>query len=104
MPAEMSRETVLSAARRACSDGRQPTMAQFAAAAGVGVRTLYRLFGSRQALLREAGITPTKEARERIRLIKGDTQRAGHNRSLANFARRRGTTARHRRRTATRFR
>src|SRR5262249_8304857 len=66
MPAEMSRETVLSAARRACSDGRQPTMAQFAAAAGVGVRTLYRLFGSRQALLREAGITPTKEARERI--------------------------------------
>ena len=66
MPVEKSREKVLAAARRACSGGRQPTMEQFAAAAGVGVRTLYRLFGSRQELLREAGHTPPQGARERI--------------------------------------
>jgi TetR/AcrR family transcriptional regulator of autoinduction and epiphytic fitness len=41
-------------------------MEQFAAAAGVGVRTLYRLFGSRQALLREAGYEPRQGARERV--------------------------------------
>jgi AcrR family transcriptional regulator len=41
-------------------------MEQLASAAGVGVRTLYRLFGSRQALLREAGNAPPQGARERI--------------------------------------
>ena len=41
-------------------------MQEFAAAAGVAVRTLYRLFGSRQALLREAGCTPEPSARQRI--------------------------------------
>lgn len=62
----MSRDAVLAAARRACTGGRQPTMQEFAAAAGVAVRTLYRLFGSRQALLREAGCTPEPSARQRI--------------------------------------
>ena len=41
-------------------------MEEFAAAAGVAVRTLYRLFGSRQALLREAGCAPEPTARQRI--------------------------------------
>jgi len=41
-------------------------MDEFAAAAGVGVRTLYRLFGSREALLREAGCLPEPGSRQRI--------------------------------------
>jgi AcrR family transcriptional regulator len=41
-------------------------MEEFAAAGGVAVRTLYRLFGSREALLREAGNTPEPTARQRI--------------------------------------
>lgn len=41
-------------------------MDQLAAAAGVGVRTLYRLFGSREALLREAGCHLEPGARQRI--------------------------------------
>lgn len=41
-------------------------MNEVAAAAGVAVRTLYRLFGSRQALLREAGCAPEPSARQRI--------------------------------------
>lgn len=41
-------------------------MEEFAAAAGVALRTLYRLFGSRQALLREAGYTPEPSPRQRI--------------------------------------
>jgi AcrR family transcriptional regulator len=66
MPPETSRREVLAAARRLCTDGRQPTMDELAAAAGVAVRTLYRLFGSRKALLREAGVTPKPTARQRI--------------------------------------
>jgi len=41
-------------------------MEELAAAAGVAVRTLYRLFGSRQALLREAGCAPTPDTRDLI--------------------------------------
>ena len=66
MAADASRAQVLAAARRACTDGRAPTMAQFAAAAGVALSTLYRLFGSRQALLREAGCAPEPSARQRV--------------------------------------
>jgi AcrR family transcriptional regulator len=66
MDAEMSRREVLAATRRACAKGHQPTMEEMAAAAGVAVRTLYRLFGSRQALLREAGCAPEPTARQRI--------------------------------------
>jgi AcrR family transcriptional regulator len=61
-----SRGQVLAAARRLCSDGRQPTMDQLAGAAGVAVRTLYRLFGSREALLREAGCDLEPTARRRV--------------------------------------
>ena len=41
-------------------------MEEFATEAGVAVRSLYRLFGSRQALLREAGCAQEPSARERI--------------------------------------
>jgi AcrR family transcriptional regulator len=41
-------------------------MGEVAAAAGVAVRTLYRLFGSREALLGEAGVAPEPTARQRI--------------------------------------
>lgn len=41
-------------------------MGELAEAAGVGVRTLYRGFGSRQALLREAGCTPQPTNRELV--------------------------------------
>jgi AcrR family transcriptional regulator len=66
MTVDSSRPQVLAAARRLCADGRQPTMDELAGAAGVGVRTLYRQFGSRQALLREAGCAPQPTARQRI--------------------------------------
>lgn len=39
-------------------------MEELAAATGLAVRTLYRLFGSRQALLREAGCAPAPDTRE----------------------------------------
>jgi AcrR family transcriptional regulator len=66
MSPDASRDDVLAAARQACANERQPTMQEMAAAAGVAVRTLYRLFGSRDALLREAGCTPEPSARQRI--------------------------------------
>jgi AcrR family transcriptional regulator len=66
MAVEKSHDDVLAAARRACAGGRQPTMEEFAATAGVAVRTLYRLFGSRRALLREAGCAVEPSARERV--------------------------------------
>ncbi|HEX4559238.1 MAG TPA: TetR family transcriptional regulator [Mycobacterium sp.] len=66
MSADTSRPQVLAAARRACADGQAPTMEQFAATADVAVSTLYRLFGSRQALLHEAGCAPQPTARQRV--------------------------------------
>jgi AcrR family transcriptional regulator len=66
MVVDQSRAEVLAAVRRLCADGRQPTMDQLAGAAGVAVRSLYRLFGSREVLLREAGCTPEPTARRRI--------------------------------------
>lgn len=41
-------------------------MEELAAAAGIAVRTLYRMFGSREVLLREAGCTPDPSTRQRI--------------------------------------
>jgi AcrR family transcriptional regulator len=66
MSVETSRDAVLAVAQRACEAGRQPTMEQIAASAGLAVRTLYRLFGSREALLREAGCAPEPSARQRV--------------------------------------
>jgi AcrR family transcriptional regulator len=53
MPAAVSKDAVLAAAAEAMGDGDPPTMEQLAATAGISLRTLYRLFGSRQDLLRE---------------------------------------------------
>lgn len=66
MPAETHRPQILAAVRRACAGDRQPTMEELATASGVPVRRLYRLFGSRQALLREAGCAPSPDTREVI--------------------------------------
>jgi AcrR family transcriptional regulator len=66
MPTEKSRDDVIDAARRVCVEEQEPTMEALAAAAGVAVRTLYRLFGSRQALLSEAGCAPKPNAKQRI--------------------------------------
>jgi AcrR family transcriptional regulator len=63
---EGSRQEILEAVKPICAGDRQPTMEELAAAAGVSVRTLYRLFGSRQALLREVGAEPAPSARELI--------------------------------------
>jgi AcrR family transcriptional regulator len=41
-------------------------MQEMAAAAGVAVRTLYRIFGSRSALLSEAGCRPAPDTRDQI--------------------------------------
>lgn len=66
MPRESSREELVAAARRACDGGRQPTMQDIAATAGVAVRTLYRVFGSRGALLGEAGCRPAPDTRDQV--------------------------------------
>lgn len=61
-----SREEVIAAVRLAAAEGRQLTMDHVAGAAGIAVRTLYRLFGSREELLRAAGYDEPPSARERI--------------------------------------
>jgi AcrR family transcriptional regulator len=66
MPPEVSKAEVLAAAREALSADAQPTMEEVAAAGAVSLRTLYRLFGSREALLRELDREPSSSARERI--------------------------------------
>jgi AcrR family transcriptional regulator len=66
MPSEVSRDDVVAATREACAHGQRPTMEELAAAGGVAVRTLYRMFGSREALLREAGGALEPNARQRI--------------------------------------
>jgi TetR/AcrR family transcriptional repressor of mexJK operon len=60
------RRTVLAAARRLVRRRDQPTMNDLAEASGVAVRTLYRLFESREALLREAGLEPAPTSQERV--------------------------------------
>jgi AcrR family transcriptional regulator len=66
MPTEVSRDAVLEAAARAIAQVQQPTMEELAAAAGVSLRTLYRLFGSRQELLRELAQEPPPSSRLRV--------------------------------------
>jgi AcrR family transcriptional regulator len=61
-----SRDEVLRRARRALDRERPPTMAELAAAGGVSMRQLYRLFGSRDNLLRELDQDLPPGARERI--------------------------------------
>jgi len=61
-----SREEVLEDVGRAYAGATQPTMNELAAAAGVSLSTLYRLFGSRQTLLRELEVELPPSARERV--------------------------------------
>jgi AcrR family transcriptional regulator len=57
----------MAAMREVCArHGGQPTMDQLARAAGVSVRTLYRTYGSRDALLRELEAEPAPGARARV--------------------------------------
>jgi AcrR family transcriptional regulator len=66
MPAAASREAVVAAAAQVVAEGQQPTMEELAAAAGISLRTLYRLFGTRQALLGELDQEPAPSSRELI--------------------------------------
>ena len=66
MAQAVSRQEVLEAVRPLCAREQRPTMEQLAATAGVSLRTLYRLFGSRSALLDELGLSPPPSARELI--------------------------------------
>lgn len=64
--ARASREEVLAGVGRTYAGGRQPTMNELAAAAGVSLSTLYRLFGSRETLLRELEVELPPSTRERV--------------------------------------
>lgn len=66
MGREVSRASVLEAARAVLSEGDPPTMEEVATAGAVSVRTLYRLFGSREELLQELEFEPAPSARDRI--------------------------------------
>ena len=66
MPTAQSRDAVLTAVRGAFERERSPTMTQLAAAAGVSMRQLYRLFESRENLLRELDRESPPGARERV--------------------------------------
>jgi AcrR family transcriptional regulator len=66
MASTPSREVVLERARQALEQDPSPTMIELAAASGISLRQLYRLFGSRENLLRELDQEPSPDARERI--------------------------------------
>ena len=66
MRAEVSRGVLLQAARTAFERDPTPTMAELASASGVSLRQLYRVFGSREQLLRELDLDAPPGARERI--------------------------------------
>ena len=66
MGAEVSRAALLDAARAAFEREATPTMSALAAASGVSLRQLYRVFGSREQLLRELELDAPPGARERI--------------------------------------
>lgn len=64
--ARASRAEVLEGVGRAYAGGRRPTMNELAAAGGVSLSTLYRLFGSREMLLRELEVELPPSTRERV--------------------------------------
>ena len=66
MAAVSSRQAILAGVRTAFDADRSPTMVELAAAAGLSMRQLYRLFGSRDNLLRELDRDVPAGARERI--------------------------------------
>jgi AcrR family transcriptional regulator len=60
------RDAITSAARELLGRNRQATIEELAQAAGVSRATVYRLFGSREEVLREAGLEPDMDSRERV--------------------------------------
>jgi TetR/AcrR family transcriptional repressor of mexJK operon len=60
------RVAIISAAQGVLSKNRQATIDELAQAAGVSRATVYRLFGSRQEVLREAGLEPDRDSRQRV--------------------------------------
>src|SRR5207302_9717490 len=66
VPTVVSRDNVLTAARSAFASDQSLTMSELASATGVSLRQLYRLFGSRESLLKELDRDPPPGARERI--------------------------------------
>ncbi|MGA8017167.1 MAG: helix-turn-helix domain-containing protein [Candidatus Dormiibacterota bacterium] len=62
----MTRDRIVLAARRGVHDGRIPSMAAVAEAAGVSRATVHRLIGSRADLLRLLEVEPDPTARERV--------------------------------------
>jgi AcrR family transcriptional regulator len=61
-----TRERVLGKARHVLAKGGNPTVADFAAAAGVSRASFYRAFESREALLEALDLQPEPGTRERI--------------------------------------
>ena len=62
----MSQQTILDAARAVLASDRAATVADVAGAAGVSRATVYRLFGSKEALLAALEMEPASSARERV--------------------------------------
>jgi TetR/AcrR family transcriptional regulator, mexJK operon transcriptional repressor len=60
------RAAILSAARDVLGHNRQATIDDLAQAAGVSRATVYRLFGSREEILKKAGLEPDRDSRERV--------------------------------------
>lgn len=65
-PAAASGEAIVEAARDVLSRNRAASLGEVAAAAGVSRATLYRFFGSREALLRAVQMEPDPSSRERV--------------------------------------
>ncbi len=66
MASAVSRQKVVATARRVLSRHRDATMEDVASAAGVSLRTLYRLFANREALLAAMDWKPPAPPRRRV--------------------------------------
>jgi AcrR family transcriptional regulator len=66
MPSQVSKAVVVSAARKVFARHQDSTMEEVAASAGVSLRTLYRLFDSRDELLNALNRKPPPDARQRV--------------------------------------
>lgn len=66
MATPVSRRKVIATAKRLFSRDESSTMEEVAAAAGVSLRTLYRIFANRDELLQTIGWEPPASARDRV--------------------------------------